>query len=87
MLRLGYRLNKATLGIIVEAGRGDLVMIPEGSDVEVLSEPLRVSGFIHIRWNTLLMQVFAEDLRARGEYIDRPLHALCSHDLGSLRGG
>jgi hypothetical protein len=65
-----YRLNKATLAILVRNGEKAAVTIPLGGTVTVSEDTLKGERLIEVIWNGKIAMLFSQDLRARGELVD-----------------
>ena len=64
---LRYRLRSKIVGVHQEDTRQVAIYIPAGSVVTVHDEVVDVTGFLEVEWNGESVQVFAVDLRNRGE--------------------
>lgn len=64
-----YKLRTATVGIDQETTRPVVISIPAGSLVRVPDDFVATGGFVNVDWNGKSVQIFAVDLRDRGELI------------------
>jgi hypothetical protein len=64
-----YRLNTKTLGL--KEGLTHLIAfsIPPGSFVRLVESSVNASGLVEAEWDGEKIQIFAADLRARGELV------------------
>jgi hypothetical protein len=64
-----YRLQKTTVGVHQEASRPVAISIPAGSFLRVPDGLANAAGLVEVEWDGETVQVFAVDLRDRGELI------------------
>lgn len=64
-----YKLRSTTVGIDQETTRPVAISIPAGSLVRVPDDFVATGGFVKVDWNGKSVQIFAVDLRDRGELI------------------
>lgn len=64
-----YRLRRATVGLHQEATRLVAISIPAGAILRVPDDFANSTGFVEIEWNGESVQMFAVDIRDRGELI------------------
>jgi hypothetical protein len=64
-----YRLRATTVGVHQEATRPVAISIPAGTLLNGPDDPEKSSGFIEVEWDGKSVQIFAVDLRDRGESI------------------
>ena len=69
MRQSSFRLNTSTMAILSDSSRRTIVMVPEYSMVTVCDGDVEGYGFVKIRYQNQLLDVFALDLRNRGERI------------------
>ena len=62
-----YRLLKTTVGVHQEASRPVAISIPAGSFLRVPDGIANAAGLVEVEWDGETVQVFAVDLRDRGE--------------------
>jgi len=62
-------VREAHVVVTKDAGKPDILMIPEGSILTVQA-PLPVTGLVPVKWETLIVKMFAEDLDHRAEPLD-----------------
>ncbi|HEY4362012.1 MAG TPA: hypothetical protein VGN17_13630 [Bryobacteraceae bacterium] len=65
MQQKSYRLNAETLGIKDKYLRPTIVMIPEGSTVQIIDARI-ASRLIDVLWDGVNVAIFAQDLVERG---------------------
>jgi len=66
---LRYRLRTTTLGVHREAARAVAISKAAGTVLRVSDDSANSSGFVEVEWDGKNVQVFAVDLRDRGELI------------------
>ena len=64
-----YKLRAPTLGLIQEATHHVVVSIPAGSFLRVPDGIANAAGLVEVEWDGETVQIFAADLRDRGELI------------------
>jgi hypothetical protein len=65
-----FLLKRETISIHTMGGERQVVMVPEGAIVEVISGPKPDDKrMVDILWDTKVLVMFAEDIQARGEEI------------------
>jgi hypothetical protein len=64
-----FRLNFSTMAILSDSSQRTIVTIPEHSMVTVFEGDVDGYGFLNIRDKNQVLDVFALDLRNRGESI------------------
>ena len=64
-----YRLRTDTIAVHQEVPRSVAVVLPAGTILEVSDDPAKVSGFVDAECGGKRVQVFAIDLRDRGELV------------------
>ena len=64
-----YRLRTTTVAIHQEATGPVATSIPAGTVLKVSDDATNSSGFVEVEWDGKSVQVFAVDLRDRGELI------------------
>jgi len=65
-----YRLiREAHVVVAKDGGKPGIMTIPEGSILTV-HEPLPATGLVPLKWETLTVKMFAEDLTHRAEPLD-----------------
>jgi hypothetical protein len=66
---LRYRLPTTTVAVHREAAQPVAISIPSGTVLTVPDDSANSSGFVEVEWDGKSVQVFAVDLRDRGELI------------------
>jgi hypothetical protein len=66
---LRYRLRTTTLGVHQEATRHVAITIPAGTILKVPDGIANAAGFVEVEWDGERVEIFAVDLRDRGELI------------------
>jgi len=66
-----YRINSPTIALFLEEGHHIARTVPVGSIITVDSGPADIPGdrLVDVTWNGRKVQMFAQDLRTRGEKI------------------
>ena len=64
-----YKLGKTTVGLHQEATRHVAISIPAGSLLRVPDGIANAAGLVEVEWDGEAVQVFAVDLRDRGELL------------------
>jgi len=65
-----YRLvREAHVVVTKDGGKPNVITIPEGS-ILIVQEPLPVTGLVPVKWETLTVKMFAEDLERRAGPLD-----------------
>ena len=62
-----YQLRKTTVGVHQKATRPVAILIPAGSFLRVPDGIANAAGLVEVEWDGEIVQVFAVDLRDRGE--------------------
>jgi len=70
-----YRLQKTTVALHQEAHRPVVVFIPEGTVLRVPDDVARTAVMVEVQWDGETVEVFAVDLRARGELVEQLVSA------------
>jgi hypothetical protein len=68
---LRYRLRTATVAVHKESTRPVAITIPAGTILKGFDGLANTSGFVEVEWDGERVQIFAVDLRDRGEIIRR----------------
>jgi hypothetical protein len=66
---LRYRLRTTTLGVHQGDTSPVAISIPAGTVLSVPEGAVKNSGFVNVEWDGQSVQIFAVDLRERGELI------------------
>jgi hypothetical protein len=66
---LRYRLRTTTIVVHREATRPVAISIPAGTVLTVPDDSANSGGFLQVEWDGESVQIFAVDLRDRGELI------------------
>ncbi len=66
---LRYRLRVTTVAIHEGNPRPTAISIPAGTVLQVPDGLVNASGFVEVEWDGKTVQMFAIDLRERGELI------------------
>jgi hypothetical protein len=66
---LHYRLWIETVAVHQQATRRVAMTIPSGTVLKVLNADKDANGFVEVEWDGESVQIFAIDLRDRGELI------------------
>jgi hypothetical protein len=66
---LRYRLRTTTLAVDRKNTRPEIVTIPAGAVLKVANDLVDADGFVEVQWDGESVQIFAVDLRDRGELI------------------
>ena len=66
---LRYRLRTTTLGVFQKPTRPVAISIPAGTILKVPDGFANAAGFVEVEWDGKRVQIFAVDLRERGELI------------------
>ena len=64
-----FRLNFSTMAILSDSSQWTIVTIPEHSMVTVFEGDVDGYGFVKIRYRNQVLDIFALDLRNRGERV------------------
>ena len=64
-----FRLNASTMAILSDSSQRTIVTIPEQSTVTVFDGDVDGYGFVKIRYRNQVLDIFALDLRNRGERV------------------
>ena len=64
-----FKLNASTMAILSDSGQRTIVTIPEQSTVTVFDGDVEGHGFVKIRYRNQVLDIFALDLRNRGERV------------------
>jgi hypothetical protein len=64
-----FKLNASTLAILADSSQQTIVTIPEHSMVTVFDGDVDGYGFVKIRYRNQVLDIFALDLRNRGERV------------------
>jgi ribosomal protein L25 (general stress protein Ctc) len=64
---LRYKLRTTTVAVHQEATRSVAISIPAGTVLKVFDSSANSSGLVDVEWDGKRVQVFAVDLRDRGE--------------------
>ncbi len=64
-----YEIRSATMGLIHENTRYIAITIPSGSILNVPDNLANVAPLVKVEWDGKSIQIFAVDLRDRGELI------------------
>lgn len=62
-----YKLRSRTMGVLAEDDQRRLVVIPANAVVSTIDGDLGGNGYIKIRYGEQELEIFALDLRERGE--------------------
>ena len=63
-----YRLFREAHVVVTKDGKTDILTIPEGSIITV-HDPPPDTGLMPVKWDTLTVKMFAEDLECRAELV------------------
>jgi hypothetical protein len=64
-----FKLNASTLAILSDSSQRTIIAIPEYSMVTVFDGDVEGYGFVKIRYRNQVLDIFALDLRNRGERV------------------
>jgi hypothetical protein len=64
-----FRLNSSTMAILSDSSQRTIVTVPEHSTVTVFEGDVDGYGFVKIRYQNQVLDIFALDLRNRGERV------------------
>lgn len=64
-----FRLNFSTMAILSDSSQRTVVTVPEHSLVTVFDGDVEGHGFVKIRYRNQVLDIFALDLRNRGERV------------------
>jgi hypothetical protein len=64
-----FMLNAATMAILSDSSQRTIVTVPEHSMVTVFDGDVEGYGFVKIRYQNQVLDIFALDLRNRGERV------------------
>ena len=65
-----FKLTKATISVHTVGGERDVVMVPAGAIVEVISGPKPDDRrMLDVLWDSKVLVMFVEDIKRRGEQI------------------
>ena len=64
-----FKLNAATMAILSDSSQRTIIAIPEHSMVTVFDGDVEGYGFVKIRYQNQVLDIFALDLRTRGERV------------------
>jgi hypothetical protein len=64
-----YQLQKTTMGVHQEHTRLVAISVPAGAVLRVPNDFANSSGFVQVDWDGISVQLFAVDLRDRGQLI------------------
>jgi hypothetical protein len=67
-----YKLRSTTIAVHRTATRPVAVYIPSGTVLKVINGAADADGFVQAEWDGESVQIFAVDLRERGEIIRPP---------------
>jgi hypothetical protein len=62
-----FKLNTSTMALLIENASRTMVTIPANAMVTLLEGDIDRNGFVRVRYRDQLLDVFAVDLRTRGE--------------------
>ena len=63
-----YKLRSRTMGVLAEGDQRKLVVIPAEAVVTIIEGDLDGTGYITVRYREQELEIFALDLRERGEW-------------------
>jgi hypothetical protein len=66
-----YRLTARTLGVVSREGRQITIDIPADAVVEIVDAGLDPASMVHVRWEDEIIAMFVQDIRERGDPIQR----------------
>ena len=69
MRRRTFKLNASTMAILSDSSRPTIVTVPEHSMVTVFEGDVDGYGFVKIRYQNQVLDIFALDLRNRGDRV------------------
>ena len=64
-----FKLNTATMAILSDSSQRTIVTVPEHSLVTVFDGDVDGYGFVKVRYRNQVLDIFALDLRNRGERV------------------
>jgi hypothetical protein len=64
-----FKLNPATMAILSDSSQRTIVTVPEHSMVTVFDGDVDGYGFVKVRYRNHVLDIFALDLRNRGERV------------------
>ena len=64
-----FRLNFSTMAILSDSSQRTIVTVPEHAVVTVSDGDVEGYGFVKIRYRNQVLDIFALDLRNRGERV------------------
>ena len=64
-----FKLNASTMAILSDSSQRTIVTVPEHSMVTVFDGDVDGYGFVKIRYRNQVLDIFALDLRNRGERV------------------
>ena len=64
-----FRLNASTMAILSDNSQRTVVTVPEHSMVTVFDGDVDGYGFVKVRYRNQVLDIFALDLRNRGERV------------------
>jgi hypothetical protein len=64
-----FRLNFSTMAILSDSSQRTVVTVPEHSMVTVFDGDVEGYGFVKVRYRNQVLDIFALDLRNRGERV------------------
>jgi hypothetical protein len=66
---LRYRLRRATIAVHQGGARPVAMTIPSGTILKVADNTVNADGFVEVECGGEIIQIFAVDLRERGELV------------------